>query len=279
LPTIGSLQIPCHLQDKFLSCKYKPYMIDEYEQLRRPRELWSRAVVWMVGIFIVILLMAVIPGCSRSVLKEERGFALREGDLLFQDLDCGSLCDAIEKVTTGYHGANFSHVGIVAKDDNGNFVVFEAVQNGVQAAELQSFLDRSFDVNGRPKVVVGRLKRRYRYLIPSALKQARHFKAKPYDRVFAIGNESYYCSELIYEIFLRANDNNPVFTLQPMTFNDPETGTVFPAWKEYFSRLDVSIPQDRPGINPGGISRSPVLTIIYAYGVPGGWEKTEPIGR
>ncbi|MHC4724324.1 MAG: hypothetical protein ACYS9V_08765 [Planctomycetota bacterium] len=41
-------------------------------------------------------------------------FEPKEGDLLFQDLDCGPLCDAIEKVTTGYQGSNFSHVGILA---------------------------------------------------------------------------------------------------------------------------------------------------------------------
>jgi hypothetical protein len=196
---------------------------------------------------------------------------LREGDLLFQDLDCGPVCDAIEKVTTGYQGANFSHVGIIAKDADSNFVVIEAVQDGVVITELQTFLVRSFDEKGRPKVVVGRLKPAYRGLIPAALKQSLALKGKPYDEIFVINNDAYYCSELIYEIFLKANDNKPVFALQPMTFKDPDTGVTLPAWQEYFSQLGVSIPEGQPGINPGSISCSPNLTIIYAYGTPTGW--------
>ncbi|MHC4593742.1 MAG: YiiX/YebB-like N1pC/P60 family cysteine hydrolase [Planctomycetota bacterium] len=207
-------------------------------------------------------------GCSRINFREDGSFALQPGDLLFQDIDCGSLCDAIEKVTTGFQGANFSHVGVVARDDGGNLVVIEAVSSGVEVTPLQTFLDRSFDARGRPKVVVGHLKKPYRHLIPSVLKKALALKGKPYDKVFAIDNEAYYCSELIYEIFLRANGNSPVFVLQPMTYKNPDTGETLAAWEEYFSELGVSIPEGQPGINPGGISRSPVLSIVYAYGTP-----------
>jgi hypothetical protein len=207
-------------------------------------------------------------GCKEGVLGTGEAFALQPGDLLFQDLDCGPLCDAIEKVTRGHQGANFSHVGIVAEDDNDNFVVIEAVKNGVESTPLKTFLGRSSDTKGRPKVVVGRLNEPYSHLIPSALREAFVLKGKRYDRVFAIDNDAFYCSELIYEIFLRANQNNPVFALQPMTFKDPDTGKTLPAWQEYFSELGVSIPEGRLGINPGGISRSPVLTMVHEYGAP-----------
>jgi len=207
-------------------------------------------------------------GCNQNISDGNRNFALQPGDLLFQDSDLGPLCDAIEKVTTGFQGANFSHVGIVAKDDSGNLVVIEAVSNGVVNTPLRTFLGRSFDARGRPKVVAGRLKKPYSHLIPSALNEALALKGKPYDKLFAIDNEAYYCSELIYEIFLRANENKPVFVLQPMTFKDPDTGKMQAAWEDYFSKLGVSIPEGKPGINPGGISRSRFLTIIYAYGNP-----------
>ncbi len=218
---------------------------------------------------LLLLSVSLAPfGCNQNISEGNRNFALQSGDLLFQDSDLGPLCDAIEKVTTGFQGANFSHVGIVAKDDNGNFIVIEAVSNGVVSTPLQTFLSRSFDAKGQPKVVVGRLKMPYRHLIPSALKEALSLKGKAYDKVFAIDNEAYYCSELIYEIFLRANENKPVFVLQPMTFKDPDTGEMLAAWEDYFSKLGVSIPEGKPGINPGGISCSRLLTIIYAYGNP-----------
>ncbi|MHC4488155.1 MAG: YiiX/YebB-like N1pC/P60 family cysteine hydrolase [Planctomycetota bacterium] len=224
-----------------------------------------RSIKWTLSL---LSISVAVFGCSRINFREDGSFALQPGDLLFQDIDCGSLCDAIEKVTTGFQGANFSHVGVVARDDGGNLVVIEAVSSGVEVTPLQTFLDRSFDARGRPKVVVGHLKKPYRHLIPSVLKKALALKGKPYDKVFAIDNEAYYCSELIYEIFLRANGNSPVFVLQPMTYKNPDTGETLAAWEEYFSELGVSIPEGQPGINPGGISRSPVLSIVYAYGTP-----------
>ncbi|MHC4396070.1 MAG: YiiX/YebB-like N1pC/P60 family cysteine hydrolase [Planctomycetota bacterium] len=216
----------------------------------------------------VVLLIVVslsIFGCNRCVFENAQGFVPEEGDLLFQDLDCGPLCDAIEKVTTGFGGADFSHVGIVAKDTDSNFVVIEAVQNGVQATPLQRYLERNLNARGKPKVVAGRLKRPYRHLVAGAIKEAFALEARAYDKAFVISNDTYYCSELIYEIFLRANDNEPVFRLQPMTFKDPDTGAVLAVWQEYFSELGICVPEGKNGINPGGISRSPVLTIVHTY--------------
>ncbi len=234
--------------------------------------LFIRGTLLLFSVSVISMLDA---GCSvldedQGLRVEDRGssFVLQPGDLLFQDLDCGPLCDAIEKVTTGYQGANFSHVGIVAKDDTGNFVVIEAVSTGVEVTELQTFLNRSVEASGRPKVVAGRLKKSYQHLIPDVLEKAFALKGKPYDRLFVINSDAYYCSELIYEIFLRANNNSPVFTLQPMTFKDPQTGQTLFAWQEYFSQLEAPVPEGQPGINPGGISRSAVLTIVYKYGTP-----------
>ena len=48
---------------------------------------------------------------AQNIFVEE--FAFKSGYLLFQDLDCGELCDAIKWVTKGVNGKEFSHLGLV----------------------------------------------------------------------------------------------------------------------------------------------------------------------
>jgi hypothetical protein len=208
---------------------------------------------------------------SFTVFSQVKTFIPEEGDLLFQDLDCGVFCDAIEKVTIGYKGAKFSHVALAAKNEKGEMVVIEAVSKGVSVTPLDLFLAKSHDKNMNPKVVVGRLKPKYRHLIPQAIQQAYKLVGRPYDDVFCITNNSYYCSELIYEAFKIANNGKPIFPLYPMTFKDPDTKQFFPAWLQYYKDLNAKIPEGELGNGPGSISKSKKLKIVYAYGIPNGW--------
>jgi hypothetical protein len=220
---------------------------------------------------LVLATCLLVVGCASTRGPTLSSFVPQPGDLLFQDLDGSPFFDAIEIVTEGYRGANLTHVGMAAVDTNGNIVVLEALLDGVTVTPLDAFLNRSHDSNRRPKVLVGRLRAQYRHLIGPAVKEAWKLKGKPYDKVFDAENDTYYCSELVYRSFLEANGGKPLFQLEPMTFVDPDTGETFPAWKEYFAELDVPIPEGKPGLNPGGISRSSLLDIVYAYGVPNGW--------
>jgi hypothetical protein len=256
------------VKDRLLLPMLKTPLNGMDESVGTPNQNRSENQMTKKTILLFLAASFVANGCNHSTVAEGNCFTPQQGDLLFQDLDRGPLCDAIEKVTMGYQGINFSHVGIVAEDDIGNPAVIEAVSHGVEVTPLQTFLERSIDAKHRPKVVVGRLNEPYRHLIPSALKQALTLKGTSYDKAFAIDNDAYYCSELIYEIFLRANNDKPVFKLQPMTFKDPDTEQILPAWQEYFSDLSVPVPEGQPGINPGSISRSPILTIVYLYGTP-----------
>jgi endonuclease/exonuclease/phosphatase family metal-dependent hydrolase len=222
---------------------------------------------------LVSCLIAMIePGCAGLSQAQSGAYTPQPGDLLFQDLDSGPLCVAIEKVTQGVDGAQFSHVGMVSEAGENGTLVIEAVSEGVVETPLEEFLQRSADSEGRPKVLVGRLKPGYRPLIPKAVVTARSFLGRPYDRVFAMENESFYCSELIYEAFRQAA-GEPLFALAPMTFIDPDTGATFPAWQDYYRELGAPIPEGEPGLNPAGMSRAPVLRIVHAYGEPDRREK------
>ncbi len=191
----------------------------------------------------------------------------RSGDLLFQDLDCGPYCTSIEKVTEGVDGVDFSHMGMVVIQD-GKPYVYEAVSRGVVATPLEDFLQRNTDATGQPKVMAGRLKAQYQPLIAGAVQQAKQLLGYAYDEVYIDGDDKYYCSELVYEVFKQANGGKPLFTLAPMTYIDPDTGETFPIWQEYFASRNLEVPEGMPGINPGLMSRSPYLNIIYCFYQP-----------
>jgi uncharacterized protein YycO len=194
-----------------------------------------------------------------------KSYMMQEGDFLFQDGDCGALCEAIKTVTFGVDGLDFSHIGIIKKNQSGNWVVLEAISDGVVETMLENFLQRNIDEEGKPKVVVGRLKDQYHSLITDALRHGEKYLGKPYDHVFDIDNDAYYCSELIYYMFKEANQGEDVFLLEPMTFIDPASGATFPVWEKYYRELGAPIPENAPGLNPGSISRSDKLNIFYPY--------------
>jgi hypothetical protein len=195
-----------------------------------------------------------------------RNYIPQTGDLLFQDLDCGELCDAIEKVTSGADGANLSHIGIVSVENDTAFV-YEAIGRGVTKTLLENFFDRSRDSLGNPKILSGRIDRKYDYTISAAIQYCRHALNQPYDDVFDLENEQYYCSELVYFAFKDSTENH-LFEVTPMTFKDPATGETFPAWENYYRELNASIPEGKPGLNPGGISRSDNIKIVHRFYEP-----------
>jgi hypothetical protein len=190
-------------------------------------------------------------------------FQLQEGDLLFQDLDSSPLCDAIELVTPGYNGSNFSHIGFIILDYE-KLKVLEAIPPRVMLTEIDDFLSRSNDKEGNPKVIVGRLKDEYKNTIPKAVKFAYKKIGVDYDEIFILDNDQYYCSELLYEAFSK----DSIFQLQPMNFLHPENNDTLQAWKNYYSELGVDIPQNQPGINPGIMSLSNKIEIVHIYGIP-----------
>ena len=213
-------------------------------------------------------------------------YQLKEGDLLFQDLDNSPLCDAIELVTPGYKDGNFSHIGIVVETNqpplttNPNELcedkyfyaleqdvkVLEALPAGVKTTRLDSFLNRSLDKNKNPKVIVGRLKPEYRFSIEAAMYFLKSKIGEKYDNLFLLNNNTYYCSELIYEAFKK----DEIFKLRPMSFLHPLNNDTLEIWKKYYSNLKAKIPQNELGINPGVMSLSEKIEIIHFYGNPDG---------
>jgi hypothetical protein len=196
-------------------------------------------------------------------VNAQTSFYLQNGDLIFQEACNGGMNSAIKAATEGINGYNFTHVGIVEKQSNGQYYVIEATHPKVKITPLQAYLHPKNKC--APRSVVGRLKPPYQSLIPPALTQAKLKVGKKYDDAFDINNDQYYCSELIYQIFKEANHGQDVFTLRSMTFKSKDTGE-FPAyWKEHFKKMGLPIPEGQPGNNPGDMSRSELLDIVHYY--------------
>lgn len=207
----------------------------------------------LFGVFMLFAAEAA-HGQNESIDK----IGLKEGDLLLQNLDCGPLCDAIESVTDGFDGHDFSHIGLVTfKDGTQNAYVIEAVGSNVRLTRMDSFMARTTN-----KVYVARVNPKYAALIPTAVAYAKMQLGVPYDDAFIYDNDKYYCSELIYDAFKSANGDKAFFKLEPMTFKKPKSNEYDPIWVKYYSELKTDIPQDKPGINPAGISRSGKLMIL-----------------
>jgi uncharacterized protein YycO len=204
-------------------------------------------------------------------LEPSYDFTLEDGDLLFQDLACRFLCEAIESVTPGYHNADITHIGIYEKVGGQDFVI-EAVPPKVTVTPLAEFLSRSQDDFERPSVFVGRLRDEYRHLIPAAIEKALELQGLPYDRFYLSGEDAYYCSELVVDAFRYANDGEEFFPEQPLSFIDRKTGEVHENWERYYKRLGMELPVGELGSSPGEISLSPNIEILHRYGFLTHWE-------
>lgn len=202
-----------------------------------------------------------------DLTRDESHFELQNGDLIFQESCDGAMGEAIKDVTSGVDGYNFTHIGIVWIDtsDNNQIYIIEATHPKVCITPLEEYL-RPVGKQCPPKSVVGRLKPSFQRLIPSAICEAKKLVGKDYDDAFDLNNDQYYCSELVYDALLKANDGVAVFPLNVMTFKSKDTGDYSPNWIEHFERLGVSIPEGEWGINPGAMSKqTDILDIVHYY--------------
>ncbi len=198
--------------------------------------------------FLVALIsLFFFTACSRYTAQD-----LQTGDLIFQDLDCGELCDAIEEVTEAqFHvkGPALSHVGIVIKQD-GDTSLLEAYGGKVTLTPLKDVLARK--QNNQPRIVRATALKGLPSDFGERLKAIeKEYLGVPYDDVFAWDNRRYYCSELVADIFNRIVGRE-YFAPAPMSFgaNDSPAHEV---WLKYFTAHGVPIPDGQIGISPLGI--------------------------
>ena len=208
----------------------------------------------IAGLFALCLLPFLVHGQPRYTKK------LREGDIIFQKLPCGGLCDAIIATTPCKPDMAFNHCGIVHLEKGQPYVI-EAIGKAVQQTPMSTFVLRDSD-----KVIyIGRVNWFYtsvgNWCMSKGIEKARHYIGTPYDDAFLPGDTALYCSELIWECY-RSSTGKPLFPLLPMTFKSPSTGTTFPAWDAYYKELGIPVPEGVAGINPCAIANAPLVEMM-----------------
>ncbi len=216
----------------------------------------------MRTVFFLLALFSIMVSCGRAPLVPAKlAPSLQPGDLIFQDLDCGDLCTAIEKVTVRKGLPPISHVAVVEKIGPGGVVLIEAL-GSVRRIGFDAFVKRSRSGSGRAKILVGRLKEAFRPGIPFFLNELRARLGKPYDRDFLPDNGAYYCSELVSDAMAALGTD--LFPRHPMHFGKPGTWARR-VWEQEFTRRNRSLPEGIPGTNPADMAASPYIKIVYSF--------------
>ncbi len=187
-------------------------------------------------------------------------YAPRTGDLLFQRTAAEGMGDAIAAATQRDTAVTFTHVGIVEAAADGVFVV-EAIDTSVRRTPLADFLARSAQRGGRPLAAVGRLRAADETTAERALRRAHARLGLPYDDEFLPANGKLYCSELVWECYVAADDSTHLLQSRPMTFRTAD-GELPDYWAGHFAALGMPVPECVAGTNPNDMARDPAVEIV-----------------
>jgi hypothetical protein len=201
----------------------------------------------------------ILPLFAALFLFNNCSQTLHSGDLIFVTSENSDFEKSIVEVTkTKDKTLNFTHVGIINVTDSGIFVIEAAPQKGVVYLSFSAFKEE----NIKGVLYAGKLKSKYKKYTKDVLNRAFSHLGKEYDYAFDFENDLYYCSELVYDAYAHASGDPHFFFFFNMTFKKEGTDEILPYWVEYFEKLNISVPEGKPGINPNGLSRSEKLIVF-----------------
>ena len=206
-------------------------------------------------ICILTVCAAMLASCTQE------NFVPRDGDLLFCTSGNTAMSQAITTATRTRNHIQYDHVAVYANVDGVPSVIEASAQAGVCVVSWEEFIERADRIDGKPGIDVMRINEDVD--IPAAIDKALSFKGQSYDWYYLPENGMMYCSELIYESFLR-RDGSHLFTPAPMNFRDKD-GNMPEFWEELFAGLGKEVPEGEPGTNPNDMSMEPVLTLVHRY--------------
>lgn len=200
-------------------------------------------LVMLVSIFAYSLVAPIIP----------KGYTPQVGDFLFQSLPESDLALAIEGATH----SSYSHVGVVIKNNQGQWHVREAI-GPVKDTPLIDFITR-----GRGQVFdVYRLKKAHKVNISKMIHASEKYMGRPYDMQYAMDDDKIYCSELWYKSMQQATGMKLGKTILLGNLN----------WQPYRATIEKynqgPVPLQREMITPKDLAEASQLELVYKTAFP-----------
>ncbi|MDE1191431.1 MAG: YiiX/YebB-like N1pC/P60 family cysteine hydrolase [Arachidicoccus sp.] len=177
------------------------------------------------------------------------GVHLHNGDLLFVAANNQNLSGAIDRVTQTNHKTHYDHIALLEKKRNKYFVLQSNIPRGSEKISLDKFLKEE-----NKRIDVYRLQKSFRSIIPSAIIRAENMIGKPYNYTYVLSDTAYYCSDFIQKSF----SDDSIFALKPMTFKNAD-GKTDSAWINLYKKMNMDVPEGKPGCNPNGMAASPAI--------------------
>lgn len=181
---------------------------------------------------------------------------IRTGDLIFVGAEQENLSGAINRVTQRENSASFDHVGILEVEESGIYVLHAIGKKGSVREPLDSLILAKAESPRR--FALYRLEETYQSAIPEAITQSKLLLGQPYNWSYVLNDSSLYCSDMVERAFRHAQ----IFTLEPMTFINPETQKPDAFWVDFYKKQNMAVPEGKLGCNPNGLAASDKLQLI-----------------
>lgn len=185
---------------------------------------------------------------SKKKVKSKTDYSwLREGDVLFQDMD-GEFGEAIKLATR----SKFSHCGMVLKQ-YGEIMVYEAV-GPVKYTPIKEWVKHGNNKEFTAKRLI-KSNLITSETIAKWTKASAKYNGKGYDHIFEWTNDKLYCSELVWKMY---KDGLNLELSTPKKLKDFDLSHPL-VKKQLAMRYGSDIPYDETVVSPQDLFDSPLL--------------------
>lgn len=183
---------------------------------------------------------------------------IKNGDIIFIEAKKENLSGAISRVTkSNDFSISYDHTGIIEVNGKTKNILHASGENGSERIPIKQFIKKNKKENRI--IEVYRVKYPYKKCSNKAVEKALTMLGKPYNYLYILDENSYYCSDFVERAYRDCN----IFHLNPMTFIDPSTGKTDKYWENFYQSKGISIPEGKLGCNPNGISKSEKIEKIF----------------